>query len=25
MGVLDALPPEATGGFYAWDGAEIPW
>jgi NAD(P)-dependent dehydrogenase (short-subunit alcohol dehydrogenase family) len=25
MGVLDALGPEATGGFYGWDGAEIPW
>lgn len=25
MRVLDVLPPEATGGFYGWDGAEIPW
>ncbi len=23
--VLDGLGPEATGGFYAWDGAAIPW
>ena len=23
--VLDGLGPQATGGFYAWDGAEIPW
>ncbi len=23
--VLDRLSPEATGGFYAWDGAAIPW
>ena len=23
--VLDGLSPEATGGFYAWDGATIPW
>ena len=23
--VLDGLRPEATGGFYAWDGATIPW
>jgi NAD(P)-dependent dehydrogenase (short-subunit alcohol dehydrogenase family) len=23
--VLDGLGPEATGGFYAWDGAEVPW
>ncbi|MBC7668507.1 MAG: SDR family NAD(P)-dependent oxidoreductase [Gemmatimonadaceae bacterium] len=23
--VLDGLSPEATGGFYAWDGAAIPW
>ena len=23
--VLDGLGPEATGGFYAWDGAPIPW
>lgn len=23
--VLDGLGPEATGGFYAWDGATIPW
>jgi NAD(P)-dependent dehydrogenase (short-subunit alcohol dehydrogenase family) len=25
LSVLDGLGPEATGGFYAWDGAEIPW
>ena len=25
MRVLDGLTPEASGGFYAWDGAEIPW
>lgn len=25
MQVLDRLGPEASGGFYAWDGAEIPW
>jgi len=25
MAVLDGLGPEATGGFYAWDGATIPW
>ena len=25
MRVLDGLGPEASGGFYAWDGAEIPW
>lgn len=25
MRVLDGLGPEANGGFYAWDGAEIPW
>ncbi len=25
MGVLDGLGPEASGGFYAWDGSEIPW
>lgn len=23
--VLDELSPKATGGFYAWDGAKIPW
>jgi short-subunit dehydrogenase len=23
--VLDGLGPDATGGFYAWDGARIPW
>ena len=23
--VLDGLSPEASGGFYAWDGAAIPW
>ena len=23
--VLDGLGPEGTGGFYAWDGAAIPW
>lgn len=23
--VLDGLAPEASGGFYAWDGARIPW
>lgn len=25
MRVLDGLGPDASGGFYAWDGAEIPW
>lgn len=25
MRVLDGLTPEGSGGFYAWDGAEIPW
>ncbi len=25
MQVLDGLGPDASGGFYAWDGAEIPW
>ncbi len=25
LNVLDGLGPEATGGFYAWDGAAIPW
>jgi NAD(P)-dependent dehydrogenase (short-subunit alcohol dehydrogenase family) len=25
LDVLDGLGPEATGGFYAWDGAAIPW
>lgn len=23
--VMDSLPPEATGNFYAWDGSPIPW
>lgn len=25
LGVLDSLGPEASGGFYAWDGTPIPW
>ena len=25
LNVLDGLGPEASGGFYAWDGAAIPW
>jgi hypothetical protein len=23
--VMDGLGPDANGGFYAWDGAPIPW
>ena len=25
LGVMDGLGPEASGGFFAWDGAPIPW
>ena len=25
LGVLDALTPDQTGGFFAWDGQPIPW
>ena len=25
LAVMDRLGPEANGGFYAWDGAPIPW
>jgi len=25
LGVLDNLEPEHNGGFYAWDGSEVPW